>query len=221
MANVVKLECRMPYTNDDEAYGPYAITTWHASWNDLTGDAESCAEALRLGVVDFFNATGPSGRKVNEYLSSILSGVAQFRWFDWSLPKPRPGHELPNATIAVTTTGDALPPQVAACLSTKCDPYGSHRRQSFYNRQFIGPLNDLTLSGDSGRPSPNFRVTMAEGYQKLLDRLDIVGIDIARACVFSPTHDSSGLVTSYWCDDAFDIQRRRELDPTVKDVVEV
>jgi hypothetical protein len=216
MANVVKLECRMDYADPTAGYGPYAITTWHASWNPLTSEAESCAASLRNGVMAFFNNTTDSTRKVCEYLSSVLSGTAHFRWFDMSDSPPVLGHDLADGSIAVTTTGDALPPQVAACFTTRCEPYGGHRRQSFYNRQFIGPLNSLTLDGDSARPSANFRTTLSEGFDELLDAMDTFGADLGRPCVYSPTNDSSGLVYEAWVDNAFDIQRRRKFDPTTK-----
>ena len=215
MANAVKLEWRMLYA-DEESYGPYAITTWHASFTPLDSDAETCANQLRAGVGSFFDTNGGSGRKVQEYLSSLLTGVVKVRYFDLSDPAPRPGIEMDDYSLTISTTGDALPPQVAACISTQCDPYAGHRRQSFYNRSYIGPLNSLTLFGDTGRPSDNFRHTLVEGYQNLVETLDTFGVDSARPCVYSPTHDSSGLVTSYWTDDCFDIQRRRGLESTNK-----
>jgi hypothetical protein len=119
-----------------------------------------------------------------------------------------------------TGTDDALPNEVALCLSFRCDPYGGHRRQSFYNRVYLGPLittanTSITATGP-GRPSGDFRDDVLAAYQKLQDKLDVFGPDVARHVVYSPTHDSSGIVTSAWVDDAWDTQRRRGVEPTEK-----
>ena len=212
MANGVTITARLPYI-DSMSYGPYAENNWHFSYNPLvTLTPDLAADYGRSALIEFYQSVG-------SHLACSLDETIEFSWVDWedadniSIP-------MDPSTFTGSTT-NALPNEVALCLTFKCDPYGGHRRQSFYNRVYLGPLavttNASLVSNAPGRPTQTFRDDILEAYQLLQDDLDIIGVDGARHAVYSTTHDSSGLVTSVWVDDAWDTVRRREVDATVKD----
>jgi hypothetical protein len=219
MANGVTVTTRINYV-DGEGYGPYVENNWHFSYNALLGaGAEVCAESGRAGIIEFWKGGAlPSGAdSLSGYLSGYLANVIQFRWVDWE-DTTNTSHELPSTTIAARTVNN-MPEEVATCVTFTCDPYGGHRRQSFYNRVYLGPLA-TSINGGGGttpsRPTEAFRLDVVDAYSRLRAELDDIGLDAARHAVYSPKHDSSGVVTGGWIDNAWDIQRRRGIDPTVK-----
>ena len=217
MANGVSVTSRWPFLGE-VGYGPYAENTWHASYNPLLSTADDCATAMKNGIVAFWAQSVTHLTSMSRWLAPCMGPTVSFSYVDWedednvSVPMPDEGFTV--------GTADGLPNEVGLVLSFKCDPYGGHRRQSFYNRVYLGPFittaNTSLTSTGPGRPSGNLRDDILAGYTNLVEAMDIFGADAGRHCVYSPTHDSSGLVASAWVDDAWDTQRRRGVEPTEK-----
>lgn len=216
MANGFTVHTRMSF-GSSASYGPYAENSWHFSYNPLIGSWSERTGSARAAILAFWNDSPPSGADSTAvYLSSILSGEVEFWFVDWEDPEQL-RQELDPGTITPGTT--ALPPEVACCLTTKCDPYGGYKRQSFYNRIYLGPLSQVAAisAADHGpRPRTTFLEDLVGAYSNFQDELDLLGPDVARPAVYSPKHGTSGLVTSGWVDNEWDIVRRRGLDVTEK-----
>lgn len=220
--HVIRIETLLPF-DEVGAPGAYAINTWHASYNPAVFDVgvgvDDCADGFRAAIIEFWNYDDPDYGKMGPYMGSHLTGEIQFKWWDldgWlgtGHPLPSPGIDMPNSAISGSVATDCLPTQVAICFTTKCDPYGGHNRQSFYNRQYIGPLSSATLT-TGGRPNNDVRHRILGGGNELASSLDGIGIDDVRPCVLSSKHATSGLTTNGWVDNRFDIQRRRALEVT-------
>lgn len=203
--------------------GSYAINTWHFSYDPLVFDigvtVADCANGCREAILDFFNFDDPDFGALGPYLGSHLTGAIQFKWWDldgWAgtgHALPSAGIDLANGSVAGGVATNCMPTQVAICITTKCDPYGGYKRQSFYNRQYIGPLSTACLT-TGGRPINDVRHRLINGMVAMGDALDGFGIDDVRPCVLSSKHATSGLITSLWVDNRFDIQRRRALEVT-------
>lgn len=217
--NVIRLESRLLFDEVD-TYGAYACQTWHFSYNDTVANAVDTADDARDAIQIFFATTNGSG-SVGDFLSSHLTGAIEYRWWDLNDYDPGPpvvypeATQLANGSIAGGVGSSSLPTQVATCLTEQCNPYGGHRRQSFYNRQYIGPLSGAAIT-TGGRVIADWRTLMLEAYGNVNDHLDGLGPDREHVCVYSPKHNSSGLVIDAWVDDVFDIQRRRALAPHTK-----
>lgn len=210
MAHVVRIESRLPY-DDTFTWGPYAINTWHVSYNPLVADVldspEATAESARNGIIEYFTWLDEDDVALQGFMSPLLTGHIEFKW--WDLDETTPvAHDMADGTFT-PGTNDPLPTQVALCQTTKCDPYGGHRRQSFYNRQYIGPFNIAALENDTGASQEALRLRMLRGLDQYGTHFDDLTVDYAHPCVYSTKHDSSGLITAAWVDDRFDIQRRR------------
>lgn len=219
MANGITLTTRMPYT-DTLSHGPYAENNWHFSYNGLIGDAESCAEFARAGVRDFWTEGAlPSGSdNLTSYLQATLTGTIEFSWVDWE-DSTNTSIDLDPITYTRNTSPANLPNECASCLTFKCDPRPPLKRQSLYNRVYLGPLNVLPNAGTgttSSRITSTFRDDVIAAYQIMQDTLDVIGIDNAHHAVYSPKDDSSGITTSAYIDNAWDTQRRRGLQPTAR-----
>ena len=218
MANGVTVTTRMLY-DDAATYGPYAENSWHFSYNPLTilpPAPEQAAIAGRNAIMEFWQGTPLTDASyMQAYLSPLLTGEVQVRYVDWE-DEDNISHEIEGFTL--TPGPYALPTEVASCMTFKCDPYGGHRRQSFYNRVYLGPLSTAAAGSSSatGRPSSSFRDDAATAYTLFQDSLNDAFVDDVRHAVYSPTHDSSGLVTYAWMDNDWDTIRRRSLEPTSK-----
>ena len=220
MATGVTVTTRINYV-DGEGFGPYVENNWHFSYNGAINPlgAEDCAVSGRSAILAFWKGGPlPSGAdSLSGYLSGYLENVIHFRWVNWE-DETNTSEEMTTATIAARTVNN-LPEEVATCVTFKCDHYGGHRRQSFYNRVYLGPLATSINAGGGtvpSRPTLAYREDVVAAYSLFREELDILGLDVARHAVYSPKHDSSGTVTDGWIDNAWDIQRRRGIDPTVK-----
>lgn len=101
------------------------------------------------------------------------------------------------------------PTQLALCLSYKGGPRPWQR-----GRIYLAPWqSDVFGSGSPGyRPSTAIRARAIQ----LADALaNLGGVDIDWS-VFSRTKQAPYAVQEAWCDDSWDIQRRRKLDPTAR-----
>ena len=109
---------------------------------------------------------------------------------------------------------DPLPHQVALCMSFQGDRQSGVAQASRRGRIYLGPLgaNLVTVAGRPTTGSINIINNAAEALEAFGVANDALWV------VYSPTLDSITTVTNGWCDDTFDIQRRRARDASTRNV---
>jgi hypothetical protein len=140
---------------------------------------------------------------------SVLAGWSglEVRVYELAGGQPIFQKEYPN----VQATGASGPGEVALCLSyaTVDDPEASTGRRR--GRIYLGPLTSGQVSAP--RPGP----ALIEEVLDLGEALASIGFASATTWhMFSKTDNQSIKIESIWCDNAWDTQRRRGLDPTVR-----
>lgn len=110
----------------------------------------------------------------------------------------------------------ALPNEVALCLSYAAvdDPAVSTRRRR--GRIFLGPLFGTSAAGV--RPNTTLR-GLALTFGQSLASVGTAGNTTWK--LFSRVDNVTAKIESIWVDDAWDIQRRRGLKPSARDIQDV
>jgi len=208
ITNLCKIETKMLF-DQTTSYGPYAINTWYFSWN-FVSSFDACRDAARDAIEVFYN-DNTYGDAMYNWLAQDTSNVFEITAYDMSLT-----HLIgvPMDPISVTSPGPvgSLPFQDAACLSTVAPPNPAYKRQSLYNRKYLGPLNTSVLS--SGFLRSEFVDSALGGWRALVENLDEIGFDTAHPVVVSAKNGIFFDVDYAFVDNSVDIQRRRKLDPT-------
>jgi hypothetical protein len=126
---------------------------------------------------------------------------------------------------APTMAGGAspLPSEVAVCLSYSGTPASGVPLSSVRGRIYIGPLSTHALDESdgpdtTGRPNLAFRSRVVESGPRLAASLLEVFMVWG---VRSVTHNRFTPINHFWCDNAWDTQRRRGESPTSRVVAEV
>lgn len=191
------------------------VNTWYVTATDLTGGAMAALAASVRGfyTIDPSGAVAPVSNWLGLQADAIGNTVKIYNMAD--APIRTPIYEdtaTPGAFGASAAT--SLPQELAACLSYSADPAGGIPAAQRRGRMYIGPLNVNALQGSgSGDNHVNDSLMDSIVYaaQEFAIRCSQAGIDWS---VYSPTRGAASKITSVWCDDAWDIQRRRGVKPS-------
>jgi hypothetical protein len=178
----------------------------------------SDALAIATKLIEFYNTGLGTFNPVAYWISPYVSRTAnkcEIRVYDLADPKPRPP-SVHQFTLGAANSAQLLPRELSVCLSY----YSERNIRRQRGRIYIGPLSVNAMEnrvGDQG-------VVVA-----LRDSLAGAGSRLAQATpgadwvVYSELEASSvgpeyaGRSVSHgWVDNAFDIQRRRGVDPSVR-----
>lgn len=182
----------------------YAMNNWSIRADDLAALAVATAT-----IMDFYDAIR------TYYPALIVQNGHLFKSYDRSDPVPRAPVLEETFNFTSAPTGNALPEEVACCLSFQGDVSSGIPQARNRGRVFIGPLN-VSVSDTSARPSSAFRTALAGAADDLL-----TASDAAAAwtwVVWSTVLNSSGSITNGWVDNSFDTQRRRGRKPSTRTV---
>lgn len=178
--------------------------------NDYATDVVRCQN-----LVDAFFTHAQANFAVGGYLSPWVQRAAELRAYDMDIPKDT---RVPSIVPVLLPGpfGDGLPEEVATVLTLHgyVPPAISRRRSG---RLYFGPL--CTNAGSLGsatqptRPSPTFLADIVTAAKTLRD----VAAGWPVWCIRStrPAENYVPIQGGY-CDNAFDTQRRRGPDPSVK-----
>lgn len=165
------------------------------------------------------------------YSSALLSGTGAATIEFWYIPTERGlmGAPVANGDISITawTPTTNLPNEVAITLSLEADLTGVPERgpnktrpaQRRRNRKYLGPLNVTNMELTEPTTSEQFvsassRTSILTAYKaRMVDDMRGSGW---RPVVFSKTDWSEHPVVYSWIDNAFDTQRRRGNDATLR-----
>lgn len=191
-----------------------AVTnTWHFNTDGSDNDASA---ALILDRLDDFYNVDLGIQPVAKYFSREIVG-ASTRLKVYNLDDDEPRSPILDAAMPLTegTAGDALPSEIAVCLSYHLAPVSGLPQARRRGRIYLGPLSSQTQAFVSGECFVDggfiADICLAASALANADTAD------TKWCVYSPTNDSGiAPVVGGWVDNAFDVQRRRGVDPTVR-----
>lgn len=209
----VMVESKLDF-GSDLSFGAYAINTWHAGYDDSYNNAHDAAVVVRDAILALYNDTVGSDTLAGFIAHRIDPRLIHFRYKDLTPTHPV-GVDMTVGTLGAVGGDYDMPNQVAVCLTTKCDPYNGYKRQSFYNRQYLGPFT-ISALGDHGDVGANFLDVMVGAVPNYIAVFDAIGLERVYPAVYSWKHRTGARVTDAWVDNRFDIQRRRAIDPTSK-----
>lgn len=151
----------------------------------------------------------------NQYGGGLQGGaVHEIRAY---APGVNPGGPYFSKKYATTTTrGLGGPNEIALCLSYAAvdSPDASTPRRR--GRIYLGPFSPTAT--DESRPNATIRdaaLDLGEGIAQVGLAANVTW------SLYSRMDNSYHKIESIWCDDAWDIQRRRGLKPTLKEVRDV
>jgi hypothetical protein len=202
MSQILVTQARLDRTSGITADA--VVNTFHHIL-DTDGDAAAVTGAGQIhgALVTFYAA-------FDQLLANTLSGAVTFKTYTLAHPAPR-APVVTGATTLGTLGADALPGELAVCLSYRAAQVSGVPAAQTRGRIYIGPLARGFLS-----------TTVAGDVRPLLTSNTSIrnaAIGLANAagpdwCVWSPTTLTARPIIEVSTDDAFDIQRRRGAAPT-------
>lgn len=186
--------------------------TWHFRNDNIVGDADEVADRLADHLAEFYTATPTNvagGIALASRMSGqVIAGDIIVKVYDLGLPAPRfPLIRTRGNTVLGSTS---LPSEVACCLSLVASQNTARNR----GRIYLGPLtsNAGQFTNGAFRPATILIDSMLASLARLAGKAEHT------PCVYSPTDGAMKPITGGWVDDAFDTQRRRGEDASMRHV---
>jgi hypothetical protein len=148
------------------------------------------------------------------YSSDVAQNGHTLKVYDLNDPQPRAPILEETYNFTAAPSGGPLPHQLAIVMSFQGDRSSGVSQARRRGRVYLGPLKS-TLVATGGRFSPSSITTINTAAEDLLTAANLTTTNWV---VWSPTSGASVQVTNGWCDDTFDIQRRRQRDATSRNV---
>lgn len=180
----------------------FCVNTWSLFANDLAGLAVGIAS-----LKDFYD------QNRNLYSNNVVIGPHTIKAYDRSDPTPRAPVIMDTYSFPVAPSGQPLPHEVAACLSFQAVPASGEVQSRRRGRVYLGPIQQGAVDTD-GRLSAPFISDIVTGATDLLTASD-AALDWAWN-VWSEVNGSRSTVQEGWVDNAFDTQRSRGRETTVR-----
>jgi hypothetical protein len=206
------------------------------------GDGDEFLFDFAGALWGFYAGTAPGAlTNVSALMSPVLSRVADAHTIDVydingkldGTPHGSPVFSLPFSINPTLPASTALPSEVAVCLTIEAlgradepveRPDGADAgtavdrpRQRSTGRMYIGPLAASTVAivGGVARPDANIRDTVRLAAVDMFNKIDALDVGV-RPVVWSRKDAQVRPVAAVSIDNAFDIQRRRGEEPTLR-----
>jgi hypothetical protein len=182
------------------------------------------------GAIELFYNTAPSGHNsiagfINDSIARTTDGVV-VKYYNLAGHLDGSPHGSP-VSIQTFTLGnmvpgsEALPREIAACLTFQC-AYGSdaefagHTRPRARDRGriYLGPLTNGT--GQTDATTGRRRLTTSFQETVTIAAAALIAFPATAWAVWSRKAGLLNPVTGGWCDDAYDVQRRRGERPVLR-----
>jgi hypothetical protein len=189
--------------------------------NDFVFESSNLSNTLAISgpaVQDFYNVAHHGGNILAHFISLMVTRLVPVtvKHYDITAHLDGSPHGAPVATTSFTlgsntSTGDALPEEVACVLSFHA-PYGTDQEESGVirprardrGRIYIGPFDTAALNSTvNTTPSSILMTSILDGGRSLLDLVGANWRQWSRAAARVQT------VSDVWVDNAWDTQRRR------------
>ena len=175
---------------------------------------------------------GAIGNGLGRVMSTSVDDISVAYWLLPNTPGAigAPKMELLTSN-AIVGTGVTLPTEVAICMTLEADitgipeqgPGGVRPAARRRNRKYIGPLDEswVSFTGVTEEPVPTqTRLdTLLSAYKTHM--IDAMVTDGWVGVCFSQANWDAHPILRVWVDNAFDSQRRRGNDPTLKTALPV
>lgn len=195
--------------------------TWYFDGDDYVGATD---DWYHDGVMSLLTAFYQS---VDQFLCGMAGPTATVKIYDMRDAEPRVPERID--TIALTVgNGDWMPAEVAICLSFQAAAASGTNQRRRRGRIYLGPIDhDATYTQNTGdvRPTSTCRDAIAAAAGVLRDGYNTgaPADSSIRWAVYSPTTDIASSVDDAfndvdngWVDNAYDIQRRRGVAPSLR-----
>jgi hypothetical protein len=171
-------------------------------------EGDTVAEQIRDVLDSFYGDRSDTGSNVGRYLAGSLHSLS-YVIYDLGDPDGG-GYELASEVFPTTAVASPpiAPPDLAVCLSWTT----AKRGRSFRGRTFVGPLSDLALDA-TGRVPDAVRTTLSAAGSKLIGQAGTRAVSLH---VLSRTKGLATPVTGGYVDNAYDVQRRRDIGSTAR-----
>ena len=201
----------------------------------VVGDIDEMCQAFR----DFYIATAPGatndlGTFIGDSVSRAANACSILAYFTPDLtgqtPFGSPVTSL-NFTMSTAAVPTPLPEEVSACISYNADltnvpvtennptppPAIIRPQQRRRGRLYFGPLQGTAGSEVNNifRPTTVFRTDLGLAFAKMAQDMLAIAVDYA-LCVWSKADGATYPVIGGYVDDAWDTQRRRGPEATVR-----
>jgi hypothetical protein len=199
---ILRCQLRIPHSNGVPA--DTCVNTWHVTAVDAE---EGTLADIKAAFVAFYEA-------LDAYKGDIMSWGSS-RWRIYNLDDSEPRQPIDDVAAAVTAapSSNNLPHELAICLSFRGELVSGAPAARRRGRIYFGPLSDDTRTV-TGAVNPTFRALVATAGGTLLTTSNAAS-DWAWV-VYSPTAGQAYPVVAGWCDDAWDVQRRRGVLATTR-----
>jgi len=182
-------------------------------------DDDTDANLVADGVADFYRINGGGTTlPLRQWMAGhIDTHHARARVYRLNDAEPRiPIHDETYDLGA--NGGDGLPSEVALVMSFKAAPVSGENPRNRRNRIYFGPLREACTDLGANqiiRPIATLKEALRSAGERMLTIFGGGG-GSPSWIVYSPTLGltNTRAVASGWVDDAFDIQRRRGVQPT-------
>lgn len=235
--------------HDDGLPRDAVVNTFH-----FQATAESDADELATDVVEFYTTATSGGRWLSDWLSPTVNGVyAKAYVVNDTIVE---GKLISSSGEPIVTTltaafrepqrqsTEALPSEVAVCLSTRATSYPSVPKARRTGRIYFGPLNIAARQAGAGaiaRPTSSLLLDLREMGDRLHDQAIVhnsnwvvysrptpgreayiePGTGKIKKAIAPRLNGTTYNIDQVWTDDAFDTQRRRGERATAKQTLAV
>jgi hypothetical protein len=182
-------------------------------------------DAIRDKILGFYNTPFSSGGTVlATRLSEVLSLSGHtIKLYDLSDPIPR--QPVRVETFGLGGMQPGLPSEVALVVSLRASVPSGQPPGRYRGRFYVGPLAVATMANSSPsvadvRASSTFVTLLANLGQRLAEPATVAG-ETVQLCVYSPSSGEANSVSQVIVDDAYDTQRSRGADASLRVIRDV
>lgn len=173
--------------------------------DDRDGITDQVADAL----VTLYNGLAPrmAGLQVTGHRIKFVN-----------IDDPAPQFPYRERVFSITGTigGSQLPSEVAIVSSFEATQVSGVNQATRRGRVYIGPIS--TSSNDDGRVGDSTRTAISDAFEGFANDQDQAGFTGWQWMIYSRTRDEMSRVVMGHIDNAFDTQRRRGVQSTIRSV---
>lgn len=200
------IKAQVTLKTDDANPENYVSNSFAIMGTDPLANVVGITDEIR----DFYNALS-----MTWYGATVAANGHTVKYYD--MPGVKPNYPIAEHTfnLTINPANAPLPTEIAVCLSfqgAKTPGFPQARRRG---RIYLGPLA-ASVNVD-GRPNETFIThvcTAALAFKSGIEGLS----GNEEWCVWSGTNETGVDITNGWVDNAFDVQRRRGLAPSIRQV---
>jgi hypothetical protein len=177
---------------------------------DVSGPTPTTYDAIKAGLKTFYDAWDAYRSPLQKFQSSSV------KMYDLADPKPRPPVYDQPLGLTTTVAANTLPTELSICVSFQGGHVAGIAQRRRRGRVYLGPWGTTAADTTLGRPTPGICAALGAAATAFL-----AASDAASTWSWVVVSEATGtvspvLITDGWVDNAWDIQRRRGIAPTLR-----